>query len=236
MDGCALVSTNAGWNLAIGALTETGRFRPLRATDGCPVVTGQVQQDRCFRDHGIKVILSHPIRWLKLAPAKLSQTFDHESFVIEYLREANPAAWPEARRVLYRERLTFAHRLVLVLSGLSVIGFVVGRRAHKTAGFYVQWLLLLGFIVAGMALFESDEHPFFWLSLAIPLIALLPLPGRPKLDGIVGFCIGFLALTAMTHVVFFGEDRYHLVVTPLLCLLVAAGLRRPVTEKLTRPD
>ena len=29
MDGCALVSTNGGWNLAIGAITETGRFQTL---------------------------------------------------------------------------------------------------------------------------------------------------------------------------------------------------------------
>jgi 4-amino-4-deoxy-L-arabinose transferase-like glycosyltransferase len=231
MDGCALVSTNAGWNLAIGALTETGRFRPLRATDGCPVVTGQVQQDRCFRDHGIKVILSHPVRWLKLAPAKLSQTFDHESFVVEYLREANPAAWPETLRVVCRERLTLAHRVVLFLSGLCVVGFVVGKRAYHSFGFYVQWSLIFGFIVAGRYLFESDEHPFFWMSVAIPLIALLPLPGRPTFDGIVGFSIGFLAFTALTHVVFFGEDRYHLVVTPLLCLLVAAGLRKPATKQ-----
>ncbi|HLV22097.1 MAG TPA: glycosyltransferase family 39 protein, partial [Polyangiaceae bacterium] len=50
MDGCALVSTNGGWNLAIGALTETGRFTTLRAADGCPVVTGQVQQDRCWAE------------------------------------------------------------------------------------------------------------------------------------------------------------------------------------------
>jgi 4-amino-4-deoxy-L-arabinose transferase-like glycosyltransferase len=47
MDGCALISTNGGWNLAIGALTETGRFQTLRAGDGCPVVSGQVQQDSC---------------------------------------------------------------------------------------------------------------------------------------------------------------------------------------------
>jgi 4-amino-4-deoxy-L-arabinose transferase-like glycosyltransferase len=233
MDGCALVSTNGGWNLAIGALTDTGRFRPLRATDGCPVVTGQVQQDNCFRDLGVKVILSHPLRWLKLAPAKLSQTFDHESFAIEYLREANPTAWPEARRVVYREWLTFSHRLVLWFSGLSVVGFVVGKRAFKTLGSYVQWGLLIGLIVAGKYLFEVEPHPFFWLSIAIPVVALLPLPGRPAFDGIVGFCIGFLALTAVTHVIFFGDDRYHLVVTPLLCLLVAAALRRPAVE--TKP-
>jgi hypothetical protein len=32
-------------------------------------------------------------------------------------------------------------------------------------------------------------------------------------------------LTAITHVIFFGEDRYHLAVSPLLCLLAAAALR-----------
>src|SRR5207245_5222095 len=36
MDGCALVSTNAGWNLAIGSFPRaTGRFETLHASDGC---------------------------------------------------------------------------------------------------------------------------------------------------------------------------------------------------------
>src|SRR5258708_26333397 len=36
MDGCALVSTNAGWNLAIGSFPRaTGRFETLRSSDGC---------------------------------------------------------------------------------------------------------------------------------------------------------------------------------------------------------
>jgi 4-amino-4-deoxy-L-arabinose transferase-like glycosyltransferase len=230
MDGCALVSTNGGWNLAIGALTETGRFRPLRATDGCPVVTGQVQQDNCFRDLGIKVILSRPLNWLKLAPAKLSQTFDHESFAVEYFREANPVDWPEARRVMYRERLTFAHRLILWLSGFSVLGWVTGTRALKNAGTYVQWGLLVVYLIAGKVLFDSDTHPFFWLSVVLPIVAFLPLPGRPRFNGIIAYAIGLLALTALTHVIFFGDDRYHLVVTPWLCLLVAAALRRPGLE------
>jgi 4-amino-4-deoxy-L-arabinose transferase-like glycosyltransferase len=230
MDGCALVSTNGGWNLAIGALTETGRFRPLRATDGCPVVTGQVQQDNCFRDLGIQVIVSHPLRWLKLAPAKLAQTFDHESFAVEYFREANPVEWPEARRVMYRERLTFAHRLIFWLSGFSVLGFVTGTRATKTVGAYVQWGLIFVYLIVGKILFDSDTHPFFWLSIVIPIVAILPLDGRPRFNGVVGFAIGLLAFTALTHVIFFGDDRYHLVVTPWLCLLVAAALRRPGLE------
>jgi 4-amino-4-deoxy-L-arabinose transferase-like glycosyltransferase len=227
MDGCALVSTNAGWNLAIGALTDTGRFRPLRASDGCPVVTGQVQQDRCFWDRGIQVILGNPMRWLSLAPAKLAQTFDHESFAVEYLRESNPAQWPEARRVAVREQLTFSHRLVLWLSGLSVIGLGISRSAWKTKGAYVQLAVLLGYLAFGKWLFDADTHPFFLVSIVVPLLSLVPLPGRPRVSNLVGFALGFLALTAVTHVVFFGDDRYHLVVTPLLCLLVAAGLRQP---------
>ena len=61
MDGCALVSTNGGWNLAIGALTTTGRFQTLRGKDGCPVVTGQVQQDDCWADVGWKKIEEAPL-------------------------------------------------------------------------------------------------------------------------------------------------------------------------------
>src|SRR6185503_1477867 len=97
MDGCALVSTNGGWNLAIGALSDTGRFRTLRASDGCPIVRGQVEQDRCWAKVGREVIFADPVRWLALIPKKLGQTYDHESFAIEYLREADPASWPEDR-------------------------------------------------------------------------------------------------------------------------------------------
>ncbi|HQK18722.1 MAG TPA: glycosyltransferase family 39 protein, partial [Polyangiaceae bacterium] len=38
MDGCAWVSTNGGWNLAIGAFPRaTGRFETPKASDGCAV-------------------------------------------------------------------------------------------------------------------------------------------------------------------------------------------------------
>jgi hypothetical protein len=38
-----------------------------------------------------------------------------------------------------------------------------------------------------------------------------------------------LGTTLVTHAVFFGEDRYHMVVTPVLALMAAAALRRPAT-------
>ena len=97
MDGCALVSTNAGWNLAIGAFPRaTGRFETLHASDGCRDVTGQVEQDRCWLHYGLGEIAARPWRWLALVPAKLGFTFDHESFAVEYLHEARPEAWPQA--------------------------------------------------------------------------------------------------------------------------------------------
>ncbi|MBX3130978.1 MAG: glycosyltransferase family 39 protein [Polyangiaceae bacterium] len=226
MDGCALISTNGGWNLAIGALTETGRFQTLRAEDGCPIVTGQVQQDRCWASIGRRRIAEAPGRWLALVPKKLSHTFDHESFPVEYLRQANRAAWPEERRVAGRRLLTFAHRGLLVAASLSVVAWAFSRR-HRREQRTGQGVALGLLVLLALYAILSVEHPFFWLVVAAPLLATLPLPGRPRLGGAVRYALGSLAVTAATHAIFFGEDRYHMVISPLLCLLAAAGLRRP---------
>lgn len=224
LDGCALVSTNGGWNLAIGAITETGRFQTLRAADGCPIVTGQVQQDRCWGEVGRTKIMAAPGAWLAKAPLKLAQTFDHESFAIEYLHEADPDSWPEARRVAARELLTAFHRLLLAVAALSVVAWP--RWGEQTrAEFFTQ--LGLGALMLSVTVYAwfSDAHPFYPLSLLPPLIAALPLPGRPTQGAAGGYILSLLGVTALTHVVFFGEDRYHLVVTPLLCIMAAAALR-----------
>jgi 4-amino-4-deoxy-L-arabinose transferase-like glycosyltransferase len=224
LDGCALVSTNGGWNLAIGALTETGRFQTLRAADGCPIVTGQVQQDRCWGEVGRAKIAANPGHWLGLAPLKLSQTFDHESFAIEYLREADPDSWPESRRVAARELLTAFHRALLLLAAFAVAAFPRWDKKMQPA-FYTQ--LGLGVLFAGIGLYASlsDAHPFYLLALLAPFAALLELPGRPLQGEAGSYLLALIAGTALTHVIFFGEDRYHLVVTPMLCILAAAALR-----------
>jgi len=224
LDGCALVSTNGGWNLAIGAITETGRFQTLRAADGCPIVTGQVQQDRCWGEVGRAKIMAAPGAWLAKAPLKLAQTFDHESFAIEYLHEADPESWPEARRVAARELLTGFHRLLLAIAALGVVAWPRWNAPARSA-FFTQ--LGLGSMMAGIALyaFLADEHPFYLLAVLAPVVAALPLPGRPMHGPAGAYVLSLLGVTALTHVVFFGEDRYHLVVTPLLCILSAAALR-----------
>ena len=233
MDGCALVSTNGGWNLAIGAKTTTGRFRTLRASDGCPIVTGQVQQDRCWASVGMNEIKRAPGRWLSLIPKKLAHTYDHESFPIEYLREADPASWHESRRVGGRNLLTLFHRLLLVVATFSIVALPAIRSTPKPV------LATQGALAAvwlGLSLWAAIviEHPFFVLPALLPLVALLPLPGRPRLRAPLAYALGLILVTSITHALFFGDDRYHVVATPALCLLAAAALRRGDHDKLPK--
>lgn len=223
MDGCALVSTNGGWNLAIGAFPRaTGRFETLHASDGCRDVTGQAQQDRCWFGYGVHEIEAHPWHWLGLAPAKLGYTFDHESFAVEYLHEARPEDWPEARRAFGRDVTTFAHRLLMLAAVAGCIAFVRrGRGAAVQAGLLAGLFL---FLLLGL----TAQAPTFWpLALAAAALPWLPLPGSPPWPWALRLPVALLATTALTHVIFFGEDRYHVVVTPVLVLLACGAFRRP---------
>jgi 4-amino-4-deoxy-L-arabinose transferase-like glycosyltransferase len=229
MDGCALVSTNGGWNLAIGAFPRaTGRFEGLRAEDGCREVTGQVQQDRCWLGVGLAHIRSTPGRWLGLIPKKWSHTFDHESFQVEYLHEADPARWPDARRSAARALLTGAHWLLCVAAALTSLRRFPLRawQAHRTnlAGACLMAL------VAWFGLSRSAETiwPCLLLGLAIAAVQTLR---RKKLANRHTTIVelqawGLVASVFFTHAVFFGEDRYHIVASPVLCVLAACIGRR----------
>jgi hypothetical protein len=67
--------------------------------------------------------------------------------------------------------------------------------------------------------------PYWPLAVLIPLFAVLRLPGAPRNGGVVGYAAVAIATVCLTHAVFFGEDRYHMVLTPLLCLLAACAWR-----------
>ncbi len=225
MDGCALVSTNAGWNLAIGAFPRaTGRFETLRSSDGCREVTGQVQQDRCWLDYGMKQIAARPWRWLSLVPAKLGYTFDHESFAVQYLHEARPEAWPEATRERAREATTLVHRLLLAAAALGGVAFPLSRSMRDSA---TQGAMLALAGLLGVLALMSDSPAFWPLAVFAATVPWLPLPGRPPAPRSLLLPVALLATTVVAHAVFFGEDRYHIVVTPVLALLAAASLRRP---------
>ncbi len=233
MDGCALVSTNGGWNLAIGAFPRaTGRFETLRASDGCRDVTGQVQQDRCWLAYGIEEIRAHPAHWLGLVPAKLGFTFDHESFAVEYLREARPTDWPEERRVAVRAITTATERLLVCAAALGAIA-LVGPSRRRVEG-VVQGVLLIVFL--GLVVVACSQPPAFWpLVLFASAVPWLPLPGRAGFPPALALGVALLASTALTHAVFFGEDRYHVVVVPVMAILAAAALRRPARAATVSP-
>jgi 4-amino-4-deoxy-L-arabinose transferase-like glycosyltransferase len=222
MDGCALVSTNAGWNLAIGSFPRaTGRFETLHASDGCRVVTGQVQQDRCWLDYGIEQIEEHPIHWLSLIPAKLGYTFDHASFPVEYLREARPQAWPEPRRVAGRALITAVHRLLMFAAALGCIALGRAGKMHRAQ-------IAIAAIGALLTIFACTDPPAFWpLAIFTATVPWLPISGRANWPSALLLPVALLGTTVVTHAIFFGEDRYHVVVTPVLCLLAASALRRP---------
>ena len=232
MDGCALVSTNAGWNLAIGAFPRaTGRFETLKASDGCRDVTGQVQQDRCWFTYGVEQIEASTSRWLGLMPVKLGYTFDHESFAVEYLREARPGDWPEGRRVAVRALTTLVERLFVCAAALGVVALVRPARAGSkrrawSVGSVVQGALLV--LVLGLFARAASEPPAFWpLVLLVSVVPWLPLPGRAAWPPALKLPVALLATTVVTHAVFFGEDRYHMVVVPVFALLAAAVARAP---------
>ncbi|MCH2108225.1 MAG: hypothetical protein MK135_02765, partial [Polyangiaceae bacterium] len=226
---CAFVSTNGGWNLAIGALTETGRFRSLKADDGCPIVTGQVQQDRCWAKVGLSKIAESPLHWLGLIPQKLAQTWNHESFQVGYLAETNPMDWTPQRKAAGAELLSGYHRLLLALAAFSPLGFVRWRESPR--GVLVQGALILGVSVAVYAAFTNPWHPFWILAAGTPFLALLPLPGRPHLGGLLRSQLVLLFFASLTHSLFFGEDRYHIALSPMLCILAAGALRRTQKEE-----
>lgn len=229
MDGCALVSTNGGWNLAIGASPRaTGRFEALRAEDGCRVVTGQVQQDRCWLAYGLARIREAPGRWLALVPKKLGYTFDHESFAVEYLHEARPEAWPEPRRAAARDVLGGVHQLLACAAALAGVALAqrASRRATIAQGGLLAGLALLAYV--GLAREPASVWPVL---LAGTALVGLPLPGRPGAPPAVALAAALVVTTALTHAVFFGEDRYHVVATPALALLAAAALRPPLRPR-----
>ncbi len=228
MDGCAFVSTNAGWNLAIGSFPRaTGRFATLRGSDGCQVVTGQVQQDRCWWRLGGQWIARDPERWLSLVPKKLGYTFDHESYAIGYLGRADSDAWTEERKHLGRAVLSWTHRAVL-----SAAAFGLLRRPSLKRPASLLPVMLLGLLVWFAAM--TPTHPFWLVAVAIVVVAAVRWRSLVTTGGALFYGAFSLACLLLVHAVFFGEDRYHIVVTPLLCMLAACafgGFRRPAAAE-----
>lgn len=229
MDACAFVSTNGGWNLVIGSAPgATGKFEFLvgNTPKGGPACDegGQVAQDRCWSRYGVSMIKRDFGRWLSLVPAKLHYTLDAEWFPINYLREARPDLVSARAHIVIGKALTAMLHALVVAAALGGIGWSRPTRTKRSA-YAVQIALLL--LVLGLATRCLDPRaPSVWpLGVVACTLPFLPLPGSPKRTGAELAVAGLILTTLLTHAVFFGEDRYHLVVTPALAIL-AAGIGR----------
>lgn len=247
LDACALISTNGGWNLAISALSETGRYRPLTPEDGCAEVITPVAQDRCWADVGRARIAQDPLAWLARIPDKLRHTYNHESFAVAYLAESDPDYWQPKRKFLVMNAMTGFHHLLTLVAAFSAIGrwsprSLFARAPDTPAARRERWsawvqaglsLALLAFAVYALTL---PDRPLFWISVVLPLLGFARLPGAPPLTAAFAYCYALVAVTSLTHMVFFGDDRYHFAITPTLCFLAAAALRRPFTASPSSSD
>ena len=83
--------------------------------------------------------------------------------------------------------------------------------------------LVVVILLTGLALFAwaREDSPFYLLAAGIAILGWLAPASAGPVTRWALFCLG---ATLVTHAVFFGEDRYHIVIVPLLCLLAAQAL------------
>ncbi len=199
LDGPALVSTNGGWNLAIGALPgATGRYRTLPSNHGCEAVFGEVAVDRCLATKAREAIARDPVGFLALVPAKLSYAVDYEAFPVEAIHEAQPDRVPEPLRRTGWRALMVVHQALLLATAFEAL-----RRRSLFVKALSGALALVPMVLLG-----RPTSGGIAVALALALVSDEALVLR-----LVGALFGtFLA----THAIFFGEDRYHVVVEALL--------------------
>src|SRR5262249_5645603 len=129
--------------------------------------------------------------------------------------EADPDRWPEERRRFGRILLSGTHRALLTAAAFSIVPaptWSLGR---------APWVLLRAALAIGISAFAwlAGDSPFYLVAVVSSLVWSLSGP-------VLRWAQLSLLGTLITHAVFFGEDRYHIIVTPMLCLLAAGALRK----------
>jgi hypothetical protein len=134
--------------------------------------------------------------------------------------------------------LTGAHRIGLTAAALGVMPFTLqggapvllapaGTSSVALAGTSrrgARWNRILAFactaMLAGIAflVWLDENSPFYLLAAAIAITGWLTRVSAGPATRWALFCSG---ATLATHAVFFGEDRYHIVIVPMFCVLAA---------------
>jgi 4-amino-4-deoxy-L-arabinose transferase-like glycosyltransferase len=205
MQQCALVSVNGGWNLAIGAQTETGTWQEIQVPDACRDVFHEAEKDACFGREARRAILHAPGRFLSKIPAKLRATFDYFGAAPWYLHTANANAFPYRAKLVLGGLETLVVRLILAAALVTV--FRAGR-----------WPAML---LASIGLVACVLVPGAVATVALGLGLLALGPGRSP---IVPITAAVVLATAATHAIFFGAGRYGLVVVPFVTAIAFVRL------------
>jgi hypothetical protein len=210
MNRCALVSVNGGWNLLIGAQTESGAWQEPRVPEECNTVWDEAAKDLCFERAACVLIAKTPRAWLARAPVKVAVTLDYFGGAPWYLAASNPVEFPERNKVALGVVETVFSRLLLVAALLALARLEGPRRRARVA------------LAAGGTMAALLVHA--WLAyLALAAAALLLGARAPKL---ALWTAAVVILTAFTHAVFFGAGRYGLVVAPLVAAVAFLGARQ----------
>lgn len=171
IDGCALVSTNGGSNLAIGAVPRAnGRYLQLTGDDGCRGVVGETARDRCWRAVAKASIANNPLRWVKLAAVKLDHTLSYEAFPLGYLRESHAVNLTDDQERFWRRAITGPWRLFALLSLLSLVHWKGRSRLPRTA--VLCGLACVALLSTHLVFFGGDRYHLPLIAMMAPLVAL----------------------------------------------------------------
>lgn len=210
------LSTNAGWNLLIGAQDgASGGWQEVHVPPACEGVFGESASDACFGREARADIAARPGRWLALAPRKLAATFDYGGIGGYYLNLSNPGAFPWRAVLVAGGIETLYERLAL---GACLLGAAAASGPRRTPR---RWVAATGAVFLVV--------PWGWVAV-VALCAALALLGARWLEAhpVHGATLGALATTAGVHAVFFGAPRYALVAAPLVTALAVVSLAERV--------
>jgi hypothetical protein len=219
MDRCALVSVNGGWNLLIGTQTTTGGWTELDTPEACNTVWDEAAKDSCFEQAARREIARAPLAWLSRAPRKLAATFDVGVAGPWYMYRSNARAFGEYAVIAWGAVETVASRAAVVMALVSSAPLWRRRVRSKKLSSTVP---RLGLAAIGIAFALSRTA---WPAYALLSLACL-VRDRDERRSPIRLASGIvIAVTMVTHAVFFGAGRYALLVVPFVTLAAFACVR-----------